>query len=827
MFRLPGMILVLLTVVAAVRPVALRAQEELTLPTLDDMERPLSFEELMEAERFDWVVLKESSRVLVVEALLPRPNTFERLTEERKKLESIRRRTQDESRRLSEVKLLKISLLGDPDEYQLKMEDVENIINFEVFMLERIDLLLDADETTKAFDLLQRLDAYVPDWEEAVPRFNRLLYLEATRHARDGSPVAAMALLEQLHDRAPEFSGLSDAMGGLLSPLISQAIDNGEYREARWLLRRLSRRFPDYPMVGQVTQRLRSLAAAEVSRAVELSRNGSRREASDVARVAGHIWPLTGRIRSERSEVMALHQVVRVAVPTLDDKSSFPVPLRPELRHRELVSVPLFEADSVNEITHYRSAFIEEWEPQDLGRVVTFSLRTNQPYWQPQPLLSAGQVADALAVRLNPDSDNFDPRLASFVAGYSVRSPSSIEIRFSRVPLNLAAMFRFPVHLRDMESGGEVAALAGRFDLVEATDDQRLYARHSPEPEGLLPDQYHVAEILEQKYESRHLEIQAFRRGEVDVLPYLRPWEADAIRDSELGSVLQFAAPDNHVIVFNPHREAVQNPQLRRALSLAIPREIILKRIILQDEAMKYGRVSSAAWPQASYASSPLVEDPKFDLRLAFALKFAAEEQLKIPVKQQLVAEARAAAREAGEDWVESVWRAQNAEMLREATAEIKLPPLTMLCDPDPVMQEAAEKMAEFWGRLGLDVQLVYPDSADEPSTDWDMMYRRVRMEEPLLDLWPVLLTDHSLDVSLLAGYPDWMRQDLTGLDYAGSFRVARNRLFRIERNIAAQAFLIPLWEVEQFIAFRHGISGFRERPLSVYDDVQRWVVKP
>ncbi len=347
------------------------------------------------------------------------------------------------------------------------------------------------------------------------------------------------------------------------------------------------------------------------------------------------------------------------------------------------------------------------------------------------------------------------------------------------------------------------------------------------EPEGLLPAQYHVSDILEQQYDSRHEEVQAFRRGFVDVLPYVQPWEVDAIRRSKLGNVQQFASPTNHVLVFNPNSESVTSAQLRRALSFAIPREVILKRIILRDEAMTYGSVSSAGWPRSSYASSPLVESPAFDLRLAFALRFAAEEQLKIPEKQRLVAEARAAAKDAGRDFDEALWRIQNADVLREATEQFRLPPLVLLCEPDPVMQQAAEKMIEFWGRIGIEVQLVLPGSIDEPTPQWDIMYRRDRMEEPSLDLWPLLLTDRTMDVNLLTRYPDWMRQDLTALDYAGSFRTARDRLFRIQRNILAQAFLIPLWEVDQFIVFRTGMSGYRERPLSVYDNVQRWVVTP
>jgi len=480
----------------------------------------------------------------------------------------------------------------------------------------------------------------------------------------------------------------------------------------------------------------------------------------------------------------------------------------------------------VSEITHYRSDFVEEWDPQDLGRLVTISLRTSQPYWQPQPQVSASELADALAVRLNPASPNYDPRLDSFVAGYSVRSPSTIEIRFSRVPLNLAALFRFPVKVRESTETGN-SVLAGRFRLSESDDRHRSYLRRIPEPDGLNSTQYHVAEITELKYDSRQEAIQAFRRGHIDVFPYLQTWEVDPIRESKLGFVQKFAMPANHVIVFNPESNQIRNAQLRRALSLAVPREAILKKIILRDESMKYGRPSSAAWSSGSYANNPLMDSSKFDLRLAFALKFAAEEQLRIPEKQKLIAEARKATEDAGKSWNDAVWKAANAAQLQEATQHIELPVLVMLCEPDTMMQQAAKKMCDFWGRIGIQVRLVVQEQTDETVPKWDMMYRRVQMEEPLLDLWPVLLTDQSLNVNLLDGYPDWMRQDLTRLDYAGSFQVAQNQLFRLQKHIDSQAFLIPLWEVDQFIAFRSNVTGYRDRPLSVYDNVQRWVVKP
>jgi ABC-type transport system substrate-binding protein len=796
------------------------------LPTLSSMNRPPSFAELIDAERFDWLILRNSEYVIVCDPLEPRPNTYEQIIEKRKKLLAISRRSAEEAEQLSKLKLLQVNLPGDLFDYQIKLEDVKGIVGIEQLTLERIDLLIEEGATDKAYDLLQRLEYWLPDWDQAAPRFNKMLFKETEKYVQDGKSVAAMALLEQLHDRNPEFPQLSDTMGQLILPLIRQAVEQSNYQRAQWLIRRLSRRFADHAVVDEWKQVLRQRSDAKMKESLKLAQESSHREAAEVARAAGLIWPRTGKSRADRADTMSRHQRVRVAVRSLVDHSAFPIALGPEQRHHELVSVPLFEADTVNEITHYRSGFVEEWDPQDLGRVVTISLRTSHPYWQPQPQVSASQVADALAARLNPASPDYDPRLDSFVAGYSVRSPSTIEIRFSRVPLNLAALFRFPVKLREPGGTGE-SIPTGRFRLSESDERHRSYLRRIPEPDGLNSTQYHVAEITELKYDTRHEDIQAFRRGHVDVLPYLQTWEVDPIRESKLGFVQNFATPANHVIVFNPESNPIRNAQLRRALSLAVPREVILKKIILRDESMKYGRPSSATWSSKSYASNPLMDSPKFDLRLAFALKFAAEEQLRIPEKQKLVAEAREATEDAGETWNEAVWKAANAAQLQEATQHIELPVLVMLCEPDTVMQLAAEKMVDFWSRIGIQVRLVVQETTDEAVPTWDMMYRRVQMEEPLLDLWPVLLTDQSLDVNLLDGYPDWMRQDLTRLDYAGSFRAAQKQLFRIQKYIASQAFLIPLWEVDQFIAFRSNVTGYRDRPLSVYDNVQRWVVKP
>jgi hypothetical protein len=102
-----------------------------------------------------------------------------------------------------------------------------------------------------------------------------------------------------------------------------------------------------------------------------------------------------------------------------------------------------------------------------------------------------------------------------------------------------------------------------------------------------------------------------------------------------------------------------------------------------------------------------------------------------------------------------------------------------------------------------------------------------MRREEPLCELWPVLTNDPTLDMKRLQLFPDWMRQELVGLDYAASFVDAQEKLFRIHNHIAAQAFLIPLWEVDDYAVFRKNVSGLPPKLMSTYHNVERWIIRP
>ena len=809
------------------------------LPTLEEMWGRLpQADEMLAIDPFDWVVLK-SGGVLVTEPLSPRPDTLKKMAEQKEKLETQRGTTKEERDvirlRLDRLKKIEIILPeNQAEDYLLPINQVEQIISFEELMLRRVDQLLEAAEIRKAYELLIEVDRRAPGWSQTIPRFDALLLREATIKLEGGEPYSALALLDELAQRSSDNPLLPQLMGNTLNSLIEEAAQAKDYPKARYLIDRLRKHFPQHEIAADWVNRLQSMMNNKLSEAQQLSQGGQHAQAAIVAREADFIWKTSGNQRAEYSRYVSRYQTLRVPVRRFSGEEIVsPVELAADDRHRELTSVQLFEPTTVDDVTYYQSSFFEQWDPRDLGREVVFSLRQSRPYWQSQPVLTANQVADSLAIQLDPQLKTFNPRLASFVREFSVRSPTELQISFTRVPLNLEALFRFPIVSSEPdpanEGGVRREVLSKRFDLVESDPDRRVYRRTVPEPDGLIPTQYHIAEVEEVRFTDRHSEIRAFQRRNVDVLPYLLPWEIDIFKAADRAFVQQYAIPTSHVIVFNPMSPAVSSAQLRRGLSFGVDRENFLKKVILRDPEMKYGRVASAPWSSRSYANSPLVDAPAYDIYLSFLLRLAALEQLRIPDKQAFVAAAKARTLEAKAEWDEVKFRSANVEDIKAAAAHIQLQKLRMVCDPDELAMMAAEKMVERWRKLGYEIELIPGDTqgAKFGDDDWDLMYRRSRMQEPLFDLWELLLTDGTFDVSRLSSYPDWMRQELINLDYASSFLDAQEKLFLIHRHMTAQGFLIPLWEIDEFIAFQKNIAGFEPRPVSTYHGIEHWLVKP
>lgn len=812
------------------------------LPRLTEMKLPTA-DELLRADaedkEFDWVVLdaatEDQRQVVVVTPLFPRPNILEKQAEEYKKVEGSRPRDAKErearSNRLRSLQKLMFTIPGDLTEYAVPVERVSEVIFFEDLMLQVVDQLLQEGDFRTAWELLLRVETEIPQWEKSIPRFERLLLTEAADLATRGEPWAALARLDEVYERNPKSEELVAQITRIVGPMIDTAVTTEDFGKAQLLIGRVRDRLPEHPLVLQKTQELSSRSLALIAQADQESAAGRLPRAAELAVEAERIWPTSGNSRASFTQHFSRHQVLRVGLCQFEKPGIFPAPQEYEERHRELTEVSLFEPFSSDELTYFRSSFFEIWDPTDLGRQVLFTLRRTRPSWQSQPVLTANSIAEAISLRLDPQSPLFDSRLSSFVEEISVRSPQELRIKFSRVPLSVESLLRFPIVTEVQNTSaadgadaaaGELSLLSTRFERSDEDQQSISWLRTIPEPGGMSAGRYHIAEIQERSFADRSDMIQAFVRGELDYLPHLLPQEVDAFKASDF-AVHQYAIPLTHAIAFNPLSDRITNAQMRRALSFAINREGILRSTVLQSNEMKYGRTTSAAWSQDSYATLPTESAPKYNLRLAYALRFAAERQLQIKELMRLTEEARENARKERINF--------DSEQFRRDTKVdyIKLPRLRFVVEPDPIAQAAAERIVTYWEKIGFEIDLIAGDREGTPLEDdqWDMCYRRLRMEEPLLELWSLIANDPNFDVARLAPFPDWMRQELIGLDYASSFVDAQERLHRIHRHIAAQAFVLPLWEVDEFAAFRSNVSGVPEELMSVYHNAERWIIRP
>lgn len=784
-----------------------KEEEDLPLPRLADMPIP-TVEELFK-NPVDWIVveLDKEEKVLVVKPVSPRPDTvakMEAAIEESKKwpkpANDEERQKQREQR--EELNWITLQLAGemaeDPipsansedaavpegellvNEYQMQFKLIKRIIYHEDLILKRAEIFMDEGKLRDAFELIYTLERRLPNWPTLVATRNRLLFFEADAALKNNDAESALVYLEELHGRNAKYSGLYTKLGEVSDALIAASHGAGDYRKTRHFLRRLARCEPEH----EIARKWRESLLAETRALVEKARQESAAGAHDLAAYAvdkaARIWPTAPGLAEEHRRFANRFQQIKVGtVRFAGEKSSYPLPTLADEREQALTRFCLFEVDSIDDASHYRTPFFEQWTPIDLGRKVVFTLRQTRAVWESKPVLTAGTVASDLSDRIDPGSPRYDERLAHFVQSLTVRSPFEFEVRFSRVPVRTEPLFRFPVESSSRSLDSQ-PVLSRRFERQDRDDGTVAYRRSMPQPDRL--GDYNIAEIVEQRYDSHERALQGLLRGDVSILTELRPWQVSDLAKDERFFVLPYAVPTVHVLQFNPRSKPGRIRELRTAVAVAVDRARLLKGLVLRNPNVNVDDyLTTAPYSRKNHAFNALVASRSPNMTLAVALQLAAKKQLGGTV-----------------------------------------PALKMVCVPDAVAQSVAKQMIADWKRVGLNVELA-PDSAD-PSENWDIIYRTVRMEEPLVELWQFLTVDQPPSIEAIRHLPDWLRDELIRLENAGDWNTAVTLLHALQQHLYAEAEYIPLWELKDYLVVRKNIRGMPGSPMHPYHNVERWV---
>jgi hypothetical protein len=134
------------------------------------------------------------------------------------------------------------------------------------------------------------------------------------------------------------------------------------------------------------------------------------------------------------------------------------------------------------------------------------------------------------------------------------------------------------------------------------------------------------------------------------------------------------------------------------------------------------------------------------------------------------------------------------------------------------------QQIIKSWQRVGIHAEIV----PALPGVKWDVAYRTLRLEEPLVQLWPFLAADAGTRLEDLRHLPDWLREELLALDNVSDWKSVVSRLQQLHAHLFAEAECIPLWEVDDALVIRKNV---RDLPavkfVTPYQAADRWIVQP
>jgi hypothetical protein len=778
--------------VAQDKPATDALEEDPPLPKLGQMQLPEA-ETLLKQKPVDWVVLRNDD-VLVVEPVAPRPQTLEKMDEELRQLGNVKPKNKEEADELRQKRLdllkLQVTLVnaGEEADFTVETRLIKQIVYHEDHVLERAGRCIDEGLTALAFELLVYLDRRHHNWPGYDRQVNRLLLKESQLRLQFGDPETALRFAEELAGRDKAFPGLAEAIGEAVDNLVTSALETSDYRKARHFLLRLSERDAAHPVFEKWRTELTARTQAKIDEARAASTAGDGSQATNLVDEAARIWPDTPGLKEAHRELSNRYQTLRVGVLELTtDPSTYPFETRASARADQLTMLRWFETSRFDENgARYASSVCESWDPDDLGRELRFTLRRDRADWESRPRITSATLAAELKRRLDPASGEFDQRLASYVAGIATPSPFEMMLRFRRPPLRPEAFFRFPLDARaeapalNADLPMDAAGAGERFRLIDTAENHCRFVRLRPESPA--SKQFHVAEIVERRYDDWDRLLQGLQRGEISAIPHLSYVDLSALKQDPRFFVLPYAQPVSHLVQFNPQSKPLLNGQLRRALLHGVARENLLAEHLLAQAPKEppLGRLSSSPFTIGSPAHNRLLPPLQFDPILAAALAATAKKELG------------------------------------------GLPPLKMTVPPEAEVRAVAEEMIANWKRMGLEVALI---TGDDP--DWDLAYRTVRFREPLVELWPFLTTDPTASVASLTPFPERIRRQLMDLERATDWTAAMRGLHRLQADLVVDAWWIPLWELDDFFLIRRNITGVPERLVGPYQDIERWIVQP
>ncbi|HMP58676.1 MAG TPA: ABC transporter substrate-binding protein [Gemmatales bacterium] len=651
----------------------------------------------------------------------------------------------------------------------------------------------------------------VDGWDELGTELNRevlqLRIAQVSALAGDQEWEAGAALADRLHNQHP--SDLKTPIQELYLAHAMALLDREDFLGAYKIYKSLGQKYSIIPTPGnRVERRMMERARERFETGRRLVTDGQRTEALKALEEAAQAWPELRGLREFIREMNKSNPVLVVGVRNLPDQISPTTAVTDMDRAAvRLVFEPLLQARSAPSSRNGFMGPLGE-EPRRVDANWEFVVPTDLKWSDGQPvtsddiLRSIELTTKPGTLLYNPDTEPLqvsalDARRVGFSFRRAMVDPLTL-LCFDIVPAQRLPRERSP---RDPAFGKNPLG-TGPFTLLSATGEEVVFQVNPNYRRLHAPEGPALSEIRFIKYSNFADARQALASGRWQMLLDLTTPEKEQLagvpqtaiitptESTESSSTYSLNNPRIWFLAPNHRKPALQNEDLRQAISLALDRENLLQEVY-RGRAKRQHQVLTGPYPLDSWAYNP-------DL-VPTRVTFFNPQQ------------ARQRAQASGFSGTLTLRHAVEDEQAGRVCV---------------AMQKALETHAGL--RINVEgmptAQIVADFLSDSPT--FDLVYWHFDFPDESLSLWP-LFDPRSISPAgqNIIGYrgDSELERLFRLIQSRRDFEFLRRRCHEVHDHVWKRMLIVPLWQLDRHHAIHTSLEPKRVHPVSVFDEIELW----
>jgi hypothetical protein len=705
---------------------------------------------------------------------------------------------------------LRLRLQDRPgQQYDCAWQHIAKVELFEQMILQQAEKFTAQGDFNEAFEYYDFLQTNYPQMQTLQASVDKFLYRHASAELKADRADNAFNLLIELIEREASISNLDRAFESVAMRVISERVRQERFDAARSAIAVVREKFAGTPLpkVDQIRERMIAEAKSLQSVGSQKLAIGDFREARSASYKALAIWPELDGLRALAAEIDGRYPLAVVGVMQPATAASGKViedwPSRriSRLLVRQLVELTGFSPEG----GVYRSP-LGSMARDDSGMRWSLQIRP-EIATDSGGMLSGYDIANQLLSLSEREQLRRNDAWCEVFRGVSVQQVFGVQMNLARPLLRPERLLEaaeanlVPWPGKSNESSIETPSFLRPYNAASLSEAEshflanRNYFAFGPAQPKELVEKYFV---------DSDDALKALRRGEIDILDRLAPWDINALTDSPTIAVDRYLLPTVHVLVPNTEKPLPKSRTFRRAMLYGIDRQGILDQALLAGKEVQGSRVVSGPFPASSSAADPIgygndetISPAGYEPRLALALFAMADKETNPDVKPD-PAEKKSAANE--------------KKQKKEA-------PIVIAHPAEPISRLACTAMVEQLKRIGIIVELKeYSGGQDMLPADYDFQYVELAAWEPVVDARRVLGEN-----GLTGGCSSYMSLALSKLDQAVTWKDIRRRMAEVHRIAANEVVVVPLWQTVNFYAYRRGTADLGKQVVELYQNVEQW----